>query len=190
MTFIWSYLREIREILMRIDHESIERCVNMLVDVRDRHGRVFVLGIGGSAANASHMVNDLRKIAHIESYAPTDNIAELTARVNDENWSTIFESWLVTSQLKRTDLVVVLSVGGGTSTVSLNIVAALRYATEVQTPIIGIVGRNTGYTAQVATECIIVPEINPVTVTPHAEEFQGIIWHSIVSHPLLNGLAA
>lgn len=183
--FSWSYLSEIREILMRLDADTIERCVDLIVKVRKHKGRVFVLGIGGSAANASHAVNDFRKLAGIEAYAPTDNVAELTARINDNNWSVIFFNWLETSHLSKHDLLLVLSVGGGTSTVSSNIVAAVRYASEIGTPVIGIVGRTYGYTAQMATECIIIPEVTPEHVTPHAEEFQSIIWHLMCNHPKL-----
>ncbi len=161
--------------------------VGMLVKLRERGGRLFILGVGGSAANAGHMVNDFRKIAQIETYAPTDNVSELTARVNDEGWETVFVQWLAGSRLGDRDMVFILSVGGGDleRNISPNLVRALQYAQQVGATICGIVGRNGGYTARVADACVIVPTVNTTTVTPHAEAFQGIVWHLMVSHPAL-----
>jgi D-sedoheptulose 7-phosphate isomerase len=187
VSFSQNYLDEVQRTIQKLDCESIERCVELLARTRERGGRLFVLGVGGSAANASHAVNDFRKLATLEAYAPTDNVSELTARTNDEGWPTVFEAWLRTSRLHADDLVLVLSVGGGSvdQNVSPNLVYALRYAQDTGTPIIGIVGRDGGYTARVADACVIVPTTNPAHVTPHAEEFQGVIWHLMVSHPLL-----
>jgi len=153
---------------------------------------MIILGVGGSAANASHAVNDFRKIVGIESYAPTDNVSELTARTNDEGWSSVFVEWLKVSHLRPTDLIMVLSVGGGNleTNVSPNLVIALEYATHIGTPIIGIVGRDGGYTARVAQACVVIPTVNPDHVTPHAEAFQAVIWHLLVSHPTLKSQPA
>ncbi len=185
MTFISEYLEEIAAITCAIDCDAIKRCIDLLGDTRAHGGRVFVLGVGGSAANASHAVNDLRKLANIEAYAPTDNIAELSARTNDAGWATVFHEWLRTSRLNTDDLVMVLSVGGGNveRNVSPNLVSALVYAQEVGAKIIGIVGRDDGYTARVADCCIMVPAINIERITPHSESFQSILWHLFVSHP-------
>lgn len=187
MSFTNTYFTEVQATIEQLDFDAIERCVARLAQVRERGGRLFVLGVGGSAANASHAVNDFRKLADLEAYAPTDNVAELTARTNDEGWSTVFEAWLRTSHLHSHDVVLVLSVGGGNAehNVSPNLVTALRYARSLGTSIIGVVGRDGGFTATVAHECIIVPTTNAAHVTPHAEEFQGIIWHLMVSHPSL-----
>ncbi len=154
---------------------------------RDRGGRLFILGVGGSAANASHAVNDFRKIAGIECYAPTDNVSELTARTNDEGWSTVFEAWLKTSRLNSSDTILVFSVGGGSldAQVSPNIVTALRHAQSVKASIGGIVGRDGGFTATVADACVLIPVVNQDRVTPHSEAFQSVIWHLLVSHPAL-----
>jgi D-sedoheptulose 7-phosphate isomerase len=181
------YLREVCEIASQIDTVAADAMVSALARTREKEGRLFILGIGGSAANASHAVNDFRKIAGMETYAPTDNVSELTARTNDEGWSGIFESWLRTSRLKSEDCVFVLSVGGGNleKNVSPNLVLALQYAQSVGATIVGIVGRDGGYTAQVANACVIIPVVNPVHVTPHSEAFQAIVWHLIVSHPAL-----
>ncbi|MBX6311600.1 MAG: SIS domain-containing protein [Isosphaeraceae bacterium] len=181
------YLAEARQILEALDVEAIEQMAGLLEQARGRGGRLFILGVGGSAANASHAVNDFRKIVGLEAYAPTDNVSELTARTNDEGWATIFAEWLRTSRLRPEDLILVLSVGGGSveKNVSPNLVAALRYAQEVGTPILGIVGKEGGYTARVADACVIVPTVNPDHVTPHAEAFQAVIWHLLVSHPRL-----
>jgi D-sedoheptulose 7-phosphate isomerase len=159
----------------------------LLASVRERSGRLFILGVGGSAGNASHAVNDFRKIVGIETYAPTDNVSELTARVNDEGWPTVFEAWLRVSHLQSRDAILVLSVGGGSveRNVSPNIVAALDYAKSVGASVLGIVGRDGGYTARVADVCVIVPTVHPDRITPHSEAFQAIVWHLLVSHPVL-----
>jgi D-sedoheptulose 7-phosphate isomerase len=185
MNFTEQYLAECVEILRRLDPGAIDKAVSLLAETRSRSGRLFILGVGGSAANASHAVNDFRKIAGLEAYAPTDNVSELTARTNDEGWATVFEQWLRTSRLQSRDLVFVLSVGGGNleKQVSPNLVSALQYARSVGASIIGIVGRDGGYTAQAADACVIVPTVNPVHVTPHAEAFQAVVWHLLVSHP-------
>jgi len=187
MSFARQYLDEAAAIAREIDAEAVERAVGLLVETRDRGGRLFILGVGGSAANASHAVNDFRKIAEIEAYAPTDNVAELTARTNDEGWATAFEAWLRTSRLDRRDLVLVFSVGGGdlARNVSPNLVYALGYAKGVGARIVGIVGRAGGYTAEVADACVLVPTAAPDRVTPHAEAFQAVVWHLMVSHPAL-----
>ena len=160
--------------------------------LRDRGGRLFVLGVGGSAANASHAVNDFRKLAGIEAYTPVDNVSELTARTNDEGWDTVFAAWLERSRLRRDDMILVLSVGGGSAehNISPNIVKALVYAKEVGAQILGIVGRDGGFTATVADECVIVPTVNPDSVTPHTEAFQSVIWHLLVSHPMVKAFDA
>lgn len=185
MTYSEQHLREAIAILERLDTGSIERVVDLLAGVRREGGRLFFLGVGGSAGNCSHAVNDFRKIAGIESYAPTDNVSELTARTNDEGWATVFVEWLRTSRLVARDAVFVLSVGGGDleRNVSPNLVLALQHAKAVGARITGIVGRDGGYTAKVADACVIVPTVNPETVTPHSEAFQAVIWHLLVSHP-------
>jgi D-sedoheptulose 7-phosphate isomerase len=185
--FSVSFLAEVEEIARRLDTAAIEKVVASLVGVRDRSGRLFILGVGGSAANASHAVNDFRKLVGIETYAPTDNVSELTARVNDEGWPTVFAAWLRTSHLRSQDAVLVFSVGGGSveRNVSPNIVAALDYARSVGATILGIVGRDGGYTARVADACVIIPTIHADRTTPHAEAFQAIVWHLLVSHPAL-----
>lgn len=182
-----QFIAEATQILAQLDQEAIERMVSLLADLRARGGRLFFLGVGGSAANCSHAVNDFRKIAQIEAYAPTDNVSELTARTNDDGWETVFVNWLRVSRLQRQDMVFVLSVGGGDleKNISPNLVRALQYARETGATICGIVGRSGGYTAQVADACVIVPTVNAATVTPHAEAFQGIVWHLLVSHPTL-----
>jgi D-sedoheptulose 7-phosphate isomerase len=187
MLHVTQFLTEAKQVIDGLDVEAIERMALLLEQVRERGGRLFILGVGGSAANASHAVNDFRKIAGIEAYAPTDNVSELTARTNDEGWPTIFVEWLRISRLKSEDLIFVLSVGGGNleRNVSPNLVTALTYAQEVGTPIIGIVGKDGGYTAKVSTACAIVPTVNPDHVTPHSEAFQAVIWHLLVSHPRL-----
>ncbi|HEX3549028.1 MAG TPA: SIS domain-containing protein [Candidatus Elarobacter sp.] len=173
--------------LARLDGDAIEAVVAQLAAVRARGGRLFVLGVGGSAANASHAVNDFRKICGFEAYAPTDNVAELTARTNDDGWASVFEEWLKTSRLQQSDGLLVFSVGGGDleRNVSPNLVNALRYAKEVGAAVTGVVGRDGGYTARVADACVIVPTVNPVNTTPHAEAFQAVVWHLFVSHPAL-----
>ena len=187
MTFTTTYLAEAAEILARLDQSAIERTAMLMARVRERGGRLFFLGVGGSAANAAHAVNDFRKIAHIESYAPTDNVSELTARTNDEGWETVFAEWLKTSRLGPRDMVFVLSVGGGDveRNISPNLVRALEHARKVGATICGVVGRDGGYTGRVADACVIVPTVNSNNVTPHAEAFQGVVWHLLVSHPCL-----
>lgn len=187
MSYTTDYLAEASQIIARLDPAAIERIAQMIAALRERGGRLFILGVGGSAANASHAVNDFRKIGGLEAYAPTDNVSELTARVNDDGWETVFVNWLRTSRLSRRDVVFVLSVGGGDlqRNISPNLVRALQYAKEVGTGICGIVGRDGGYTAQVADACVLIPTINPATITPHAEAFQAVVWHLIVTHPLV-----
>ena len=182
-----DYLAETREILERLDPGPIDRMVSLLAELRARNGRLFVLGVGGGAGHASHAVNDFRKIAGIEAYAPTDNVSELTARVNDDGWESVFVNWLRGSRLNGKDMVFVFSVGGGDleRNISPNLVRALQYAKEVGATICGIVGRDGGYTAKVADACVIIPTVNPDTVTPHTEEFQAVVWHLCVSHPAL-----
>ena len=184
-SFARNFLAEASEIAAKLDVAAIEKAAEMLAATRAAGGRLFVLGVGGSAANASHAVNDFRKIAGIEAYAPTDNVSELTARANDEGWSSIFDAWLRTSRLRSNDLLLILSVGGGNveQNVSPNLVAALKYAKSVGAKIIGIVGRDGGYTATVANACILIPTVNPAHVTPHTEAFQAVVWHLLVSHP-------
>jgi D-sedoheptulose 7-phosphate isomerase len=187
MGFSTCFLAEVEEIARRLDATAIEKMVTSLVRVRERSGRLFVLGVGGSAANASHAANDFRKLAGIETYAPTDNVSELTARVNDEGWATVFAAWLQVSHLQSRDAVLVFSVGGGSlaRNVSPNLVAALDYARAVGASILGIVGRDGGYTARVADVCVLIPTVHAGRVTPHAEAFQAIVWHLLVSHPAL-----
>ena len=185
MSFTHQYLAEATQIIQQLDTQAIDRVVALLAETRARGGRLFILGVGGSAANASHAVNDFRKIVGLEAYAPTDNVAELTARTNDEGWASVFVGWLQTSRLRAEDLVCVFSVGGGNveKNVSPNLVAALQFARQVGTPIIGVVGRDGGYTAQVADACILVPTVNASHVTPHTEAFQAVVWHLLVTHP-------
>ena len=183
--FAEKFLAEAAEIVARLDRTNLEKAAKMIGELRATGGRLFILGVGGSAANASHAVNDFRKIAGIEAYAPTDNVSELTARTNDEGWATVFEGWLKTSKLHARDAVLVFSVGGGDveRNVSPNLVAALKLAKSVGAKIIGVVGRDGGYTAKVADVCVLIPVVNPVHVTPHSEAFQGVVWHLLVSHP-------
>jgi D-sedoheptulose 7-phosphate isomerase len=190
MSHTTDYIHDATQILAQLDPQTIDRMVSMLVKLRERGGRLFILGVGGSAANASHMVNDFRKIAQIETYSPTDNVSELTARTNDQGWETVFVQWLAVSHLCDRDMIFILSVGGGDieRNISSNLVRALQYAQEVGATICGIVGRNGGYTARVADACIIVPTVNTTTVTPHAEAFQAMIWHLMVSHPALRAV--
>jgi D-sedoheptulose 7-phosphate isomerase len=187
MTFTEQFLAEAAEILKRVDQEAIERVAGLLSEARARGGRLFILGVGGSAANASHAVNDFRKICGFEAYAPTDNVSELTARTNDEGWAGVFESWLRTSRLNAADALLIFSVGGGNleKQVSTNLVGAVQYAKMAGATVTGIVGRDGGYTAQHADACIIVPTVNPAHVTPHAEAFQAVLWHLLVTHPSL-----
>jgi D-sedoheptulose 7-phosphate isomerase len=190
MSHTSEYLADAVRIIEQLDHSAIDRVVDHLVLLRKRGGRLFFLGVGGSAANASHAVNDFRKIAQIEAYAPTDNVSELTARTNDEGWETVFVQWLRGSHLGERDAVFVLSVGGGdlAKNISPNLVRALEYARSVGATVLGIVGRTGGYTARVADACIVVPTVNAATVTPHAEAFQGVLWHLMVSHPALKAV--
>jgi D-sedoheptulose 7-phosphate isomerase len=187
MTFTRQYLDEVVKITEQLDREAIERLVSLLVDVRNRGRRLFFLGVGGGAGHASHAVNDFRKIAGIESYAPTDNASEFTARINDDGWDTSFAEWLRESCLRANDAIVVFSVGGGRLErgVSTNIVRALELAKSVGARVCGIVGRDGGFTARVADACVMVPTVNPATVTAHTEAFQAVIWHLLVSHPKL-----
>src|SRR5580692_2319369 len=184
-TFAQQFLAEAKEVIDRLDAASIDNAASLLVQTRASGGRLFILGVGGSAANASHAVNDFRKIAGIEAYAPTDNVSELTARANDEGWSSIFDGWLRISRLRSEDLLLILSVGGGdlAQNVSPNLVAALKFAKSVGAKIIGVVGRDGGYTATVADVCVLIPTVNPLHTTPHTEAFQAVIWHLLVSHP-------
>ncbi len=185
--YVERYLKEAAQITSMLDGEQIARTVQLLAALREAGGRLFILGVGGSAANASHAVNDFRKICAIETYTPTDNAAELTARVNDDGWETSFAKWLEVSRLGPKDAVMVLSVGGGNieRQISMNIVRALELAKAVGARICGIVGRDGGHTAEVADACVIVPTVHAETVTPHTEAFQAVVWHLIVSHPSL-----
>ena len=187
MTFAEQYLGEAAEILARIDVAAVERLAATLAECRASGGRLFILGVGGSAANASHAVNDFRKICGLEAYAPTDNVSELTARTNDEGWAGVFEGWLRVSRLGAADALLIFSVGGGNleKQVSPNLVAASQYAKTVGAKVTGIVGRDGGYTARNADACVIVPTVNAKHVTPHAEAFQAVIWHLLVTHPAL-----
>jgi D-sedoheptulose 7-phosphate isomerase len=187
MNYSEQHLQETAQVVAQLDPALCEKAVELLVAVRARGGRLFILGVGGSAANASHAVNDFRKIAGMECYAPTDNVSELTARTNDEGWSTVFVEWLKGSRLNAKDALLVFSVGGGDveRNVSPNLVAALQLAKERQSAILGIVGRDGGYTAKVADVCVIIPTVNPMNTTPHSEAFQAVVWHLFVSHPAL-----
>lgn len=187
MSFTQDYLNEVSSITSQLPAGKIESLVQKLAGVRERGGRLFILGVGGSAGNASHAVNDFRKLCGFECYSPTDNVSELTARTNDEGWSTVFSEWLKGSRLTAKDALLIFSVGGGNleKNVSPNLVAALQFGKQVGASLFGIVGRDGGYTAQVADECIIVPTVNPSHVTPHAEAFQTVIWHLIITHPSL-----
>ena len=187
MSFTQQYLAEAGQIIQQLDTHAIDQVVTLLAETRARGGRLFILGVGGSAANASHAVNDFRKIVGLEAYTPTDNVSELTARTNDEGWASVFAEWLRVSRLRADDLVLVFSVGGGNveKNVSPNLVAALQYARQIGVRVIGVVGRDGGYTARVADACIIIPTVNPAHVTPHTEAFQAVMWHLLVSHPVL-----
>ena len=187
MSFAEQFLAEVREIATQLDTAAIETTAALLAKTRDKGGRLFILGVGGSAANASHAACDFRKIARMEAYSPTDNVSELTARTNDEGWSTVFEAWLKVSRLSSRDALLILSVGGGNleKQVSPNLVTALNYARSVGTTILGIVGRDGGHTAKVANAYVVIPPLNPAHVTPHSEAFQAVVWHLLVSHPLL-----
>src|SRR5712664_2202343 len=187
MSFASEYIAEAKQILEQLDAPGLEKMARLLADVRARGGRLFILGVGGSAANASHAVNDFRKICGIEAYAPTDNVSELTARINDDGWDTAYANWLKGSRLGANDAVFVLSVGGGDADrgISVNLVRALEHAKTVGARVCGIVGRTGGFTAKVADACVIIPTVNPATVTAHSEAFQAVVWHLLVSHPAL-----
>jgi D-sedoheptulose 7-phosphate isomerase len=192
MSRVKEYFREAAQILEQLDESAVEQLLAELVAVRARGGRLFVLGVGGSAGNASHAVNDFRKICGIEAYTPTDNVSELTARVNDDGWESTFAAWLSVSKLSANDMLLVFSVGGGNreQNVSPNLVRALELGQRVGARIGGIVGRDGGFTARVAHACVLIPTVNPAAVTPHSEAFQAVIWHFLVSHPDLqqNGM--
>jgi len=185
MSYIEQYLSEVHKVVDGIDKSKIEKMVSSLVHLRESGGRLFFLGVGGGAGNASHAVNDFRKICNIESYTPSDNVSELSARVNDDGWDTVFVNWLKGSRLKDSDGVFVFSVGGGSAekNISTNLVRALEHAKAIGTKIFGVVGRDGGYTAQVADACVTIPTVNAESVTAHTESFQAVIWHLIVSHP-------
>jgi D-sedoheptulose 7-phosphate isomerase len=185
MTYTEQHLNESMEVIRQLDSGVIEGMVRALVKTRSNNGRLFILGVGGSAANASHAVNDFRKICGIESYAPTDNVSELTARTNDEGWDSVFSEWLKGSHLAAKDCVLIFSVGGGNleKNVSPNLVKALAYAKTIGSTILGVVGRDGGYTRQVADVCCLIPVVNPKNTTPHTEAFQAVVWHALVSHP-------
>ena len=181
------HLSEAAEVIKKIETKQIEKIVDLILNVRNEKGRIFFLGVGGSAGNCSHAVNDFRKIIGVESYAPTDNVSELTARTNDEGWSTIFSEWLKISNLNSKDLIFVFSVGGGNieKNISPNLVEALKYGKSIGCKLVGVVGRDGGYTSKVADVCVIIPTVNENTITPHTEAFQAVVWHLIVSHPKL-----
>jgi D-sedoheptulose 7-phosphate isomerase len=187
MSFTKQFLVEVQQVTAQLNEAAIEKCADELAAIRARGGRLFILGVGGSAGNAGHAVNDFRKICGFEAYAPTDNVSELTARTNDEGWPTIFAEWLKGSRLDATDGLLIFSVGGGNmeKNVSPNLVNAIQLAKSIGASVVGIVGRDGGYTAQEATACVIVPTVNPAHVTPHSEAFQAVIWHLFVSHPKL-----
>ena len=186
-TYTKAYYEEVVAVARGIDQAAVDSMVDLLADLRTRGGRLFILGVGGGAGHASHAVNDFRKICGIEAYAPTDNVSELTARINDDGWSTAFANWLRGSRIDGDDMVLVFSVGGGNAqkNISANIVEALKLAKIVGARVIGVVGRDGGYTREVADACVVVPTVNPATVTPHTEAFQAVVWHGIVSHPKL-----
>lgn len=187
MSYTKTHLEEAIQIINQIDANIVEKMADLLAQVKADGGRIFFLGVGGSAGNCSHAVNDFRKIVGIESYAPTDNVSELTARTNDEGWHTIFVEWLKTSKLKPTDALFIFSVGGGNleKNISPNLVEALKHAKSVGAKVTGVVGRDGGYTAQVADACVVIPTVNSETITPHSEAFQAVVWHLLVSHPKL-----
>ncbi len=187
MSFTKQFLAEVQQVTAQLNEAAIEKAADELAAIRERGGRLFILGVGGSAGNAGHAVNDFRKICGFEAYAPTDNVSELTARTNDEGWATVFSEWLKGSRINAKDGLLIFSVGGGNleKNVSPNLVSAIQVAKSVGASVVGIVGRDGGYTAQQATACVIVPTVNPTHVTPHSEAFQGIVWHLFVSHPKL-----
>jgi len=187
MSYAQQHLNESIEIIRKIDVTAIEKMADLLAQVKTDGGRIFFLGVGGSAGNCSHAVNDFRKIVGIESYAPTDNVSELTARTNDEGWASVFVEWLKVSKLTAKDMLFIFSVGGGNleNNISPNLVEALKLAKTIGSKVIGVVGRDGGYTAHVADACVIIPTVNSDNVTPHSEAFQGVVWHLLVSHPKL-----
>ena len=187
MTYAQQHLNESMEIIKKIDVASIEKMADLLATVKSEGGRIFFLGVGGSAGNCSHAVNDFRKIVGIECYAPTDNVSELTARINDDGWASVFVEWLKVSKLQAKDALFIFSVGGGNleKNISPNLVEAIKLAKDVGAKVIGVVGRDGGYTAQAADACVIIPTVNPDTITPHSEAFQAVVWHLLVSHPKL-----
>ena len=192
MDFTARYLEEVQQVARGIDQSAVNRLVDLLVTVRSDGGRLFILGVGGSAGNASHAVNDFRKIVGMEAYTPTDNVSELTARINDDGWETSFSNWLAGSRLNARDCVLVFSVGGGSreKNVSVNLIRALERAQEVGARIAGIVGRDGGFTSTVADACVVIPIVHGETVTPHTEAFQAVIWHLLVTHPQLQAARA
>ena len=187
MNYIEQYFKEARDIIDKIDAHQIRKMVDILVSVKASKGRLFILGVGGGAGHASHAVNDFRKICEFEAYTPTDNVSELTARINDDGWDTAYVNWLKGSNLVKDDVILVFSVGGGNleKGISVNIVNSLQYAKQIGTKICGVVGRDGGYTSKVADACVIIPIINNDTITPHTEGFQAVVWHLLVSHPEL-----
>jgi D-sedoheptulose 7-phosphate isomerase len=187
MNFTKQFLEEVQRVVAQLDAGAIEKCVDELARVRERGGRLFILGVGGSAGNATHAVNDFRKICGFEAYTPTDNVSELTARINDDGWATVFAEWLKGSRLNAKDGLLIFSVGGGDleKNISPNLVSAIQLAKKAGVSIVGVVGRDGGYTVKEATACVIVPTVNPAHVTPHSEAFQAVIWHLFVSHPKL-----
>ena len=187
MSFVQRYLEEVQKVTSLLESEAIEKIVDELAKIRERQGRLFILGVGGSAANASHAVNDFRKLCAFEAYAPTDNVSELTARTNDEGWSTVFAEWLKGSRLNPRDGLLIFSVGGGdlAKNISANLVAAVQLAKQLGVTVLAIVGRDGGFAAREATASVIIPTVNPDHVTPHSEAFQAVIWHLVVSHPTL-----
>lgn len=187
MSYAAQHMKEAAEIIHKMDVAAIEKVADLLATVKAEGGRIFFLGVGGSAGNCSHAVNDFRKIVGIESYAPTDNVSELTARTNDEGWASVFVEWLKVSKLQAKDALFIFSVGGGNleKNISPNLVEAIKLAKSIGAKVTGVVGRDGGYTAQAADACVIVPTLNPETVTPHSEAFQAVVWHLLVSHPKL-----
>jgi len=185
MQFIDQYFKEAKIIIDKIDKDQILKMVSIINTTRSNNGRMFILGVGGGAGHASHAVNDFRKICGIEAYTPTDNVSELTARVNDDGWETAYVNWLKISKLNKNDILLVFSVGGGNleKNISVNILKSLELAKKLGSRICGVVGRDGGYTAKVADSCVVIPPVNPETVTPHTEAFQAVIWHLLVSHP-------
>ncbi|MDR2709310.1 MAG: SIS domain-containing protein [Elusimicrobiota bacterium] len=188
--FADQFLKESVEIISKLDKNAIEHCVDLLCDVKTQGGRLFILGVGGSAASASHAVNDFRKIANIESYAPTDNVSELTARTNDEGWESIFAEWLKGSKLNEKDALLIFSVGGGNAekNISVNIIKAIEYAKKAGAKVLAVVGRDGGFAAKNSQSAVLIPVVNAQHITPHTESFHGLIWHLIVSHPKLKSV--